>query len=60
MEAAVVGNHASESAVAQAGRAGIVAFGGPLGIRWEADAKVTRWGGLALSDGRQLLLPMTE
>ncbi len=47
MEAAVVGNHASESAVAQEGRTGIVAFGGPLGIRWEADAKVTRWGGLA-------------
>ena len=47
MGATVAGYYATNSPEAQGGSLDIAAFGGPLGIRWDEDAKVTRWGGLS-------------
>ena len=47
METAVAGYYGTTSLEAQGGTLDIAAFGGPLGIRWDEDAKVTRWGGLS-------------
>lgn len=48
MKAAVTGYYATNPSVPQEGDClDITAFGGPLGIRWDEDAKVTRWGGLS-------------
>ena len=48
MEAAVTGYYGTNPSVPQGGGSlDIAAFGGPLGIRWDEDAKATRWGGLS-------------
>ena len=48
MEAAVTGYYGTNPSAPQGGGSlDIAAFGGPLGIRWDEDAKATRWGGLS-------------
>jgi hypothetical protein len=47
METAVAGYYGINSLETHGGRLDIAAFGGPLGILWDEDAKVTRWGGLS-------------
>ena len=47
METAVDAYYATNSLETQGGTLDVAAFGGPLGIRWDEDAKVTRWGGLS-------------
>ena len=48
MEAAATGYYDTNPSVPQGGGSlDIAAFGGPLSIRWDEDAKVTRWGGLS-------------
>ena len=49
METAVDAYYATKSLETQEGTLDIAAFGGPLGIRWDEDAKVTRWGGCRIS-----------
>ena len=48
METAATGHYGTNPSVPQGGGSlDIAAFGGPLGIRWDEDAKATRWGGLS-------------
>ena len=46
METAFNAYYAANSLETQGGTLDVAAFGGLLGIRWDEDAKVTRWGGL--------------
>jgi len=47
MDTAVIGKYDINPSSLQGGDFNITAFGGPLGIRWDPDANVTRWGGMA-------------
>ena len=48
MDTAVTwGDYGTEPAPAQGVELDVGAFGGIVGIRWDPDAKVTRWGGMA-------------
>jgi len=47
MDTAVIGKYDINLSSTQGGDLNIAAFGGPIGIRWDPDANVTRWGGMA-------------
>lgn len=47
MESAATEDYGIKASGAQDAASGVLAFGGPVRIRWDEDAKVTPWGGMS-------------